>query len=173
MTRRVVKCKPGQVVHVTDGDEVFVTLCPYGIPGDRLWVRETWQPCATDTGGAIEYKAGGTRTIYSDDCSLDDWLTATANYYNKGWRPSIYMPRWASRITLEVTGVRVERVCEITESDALAEGVAEDVGLGYCDPETPSARMMFKDLWNSLNSPRGFGWDVNPWCWVVEFKRKE
>jgi len=91
------------------------------------------------------------------------------------WRPSIHMPRWASRITLEVTAVRVERVQNITPEDCQAEGVRCEQhyeGIGNpCD----EVRLLhaFQDLWNSINAKRGFGWDANPWVWVVGFKRLE
>ena len=81
---------------------------------------------------------------------------------SRGWRPSIHMPRWASRITLEVTGVRVERVCDITSNDARCEGV---------DAEPGDVLRAFERLWNGINADRGFGWAVNPWVWCVSFKR--
>jgi hypothetical protein len=84
------------------------------------------------------------------------------------WRHPNHMPRWASRITLEVIDVRVERVQEISEEDAKAEGCL----LIPCAPKyIDTYRETFADLWNSINEKRGFGWDVNPWVWVVEFKK--
>lgn len=137
--------------------------CPYGAPGDHLWVRETWDGVRL-TGGSslVSYRADGDTPVHDDG----------------KWRPSIHMPRWASRITLEVTGVRVERVQDISESDALAEGVyATEV---YGEEESKATitsmpprldyRSPFKSLWDSINAKRGFGWDVNPHVWVVEFK---
>jgi hypothetical protein len=89
------------------------------------------------------------------------------------WRPSIHMPRWASRINLEITGIRVERVQDITENDAQSEGVPS-----YEPDDFPVAGAtygIYKDrfitLWNSINAKRGYGWDVNPWCWCIEFKK--
>jgi hypothetical protein len=118
--------------------------CPYGQPGDRLWVRETWHQYA---GGEVIYRA--------------DYGPESYQAGAKGWRPSIFMPRWASRITLEITGVRVERVQDISADDARAEGVsAPDV----------LPRSKFATLWDSINAKRGYGWDMNPWCWCVEFK---
>jgi hypothetical protein len=96
------------------------------------------------------------------------------------WKPSIFMPPWASRITLEIVNVRVERVQEISEVDAKAEGVFQFSSLGiygYDKNGTPgkhcrdSAVETYKRLWDSINAESGFGWDVNPWVWVVEFKR--
>lgn len=131
--------------------------CPYGAPGDRLWVRETWADCSTNPlicEDTIAYRA--TEPEWDRDCT------------GIRWRPSIHMPRWASRITLEITGVRVERVQDITEADAEAEGVRGD-GLGGNE----SMRVHFRWLWDKINASRGFGWDTNPWVWVVEFRRVE
>lgn len=123
--------------------------CPYGRPGDTLWVRETWW---------------GERQDF--DAGLRPAYAATDPKTEAGWRSPIHMPRWASRITLEITGVRVERLQDISEADAEAEGVAE-IGerlLGV----TPCRARFFK-LWESINGPGS--WDANPWVWVVEFKR--
>ena len=84
------------------------------------------------------------------------------------WRPSIFMPRWASRITVEVTEVRVQRVQGITAEDAIAEGVNEENV--YCEKH-PRAVCAYALLWDHINEKRGFGWDVNPWVWAVSFKR--
>ena len=160
-------------------------ICPYGQVGDRLWVRETWRetwssshnpmdkPSKHETG--VEYRATWNgrrdpeaRTIvtngprYGGDMAKDGHVK---------WRPSIYMPRWASRITLEVVGVKVERVQEINGTDAQAEGWPRDqelfptVNAGY------KANFWFSNLWDSINAKRGYGWSVNPWCWCVEFKQ--
>ena len=124
--------------------------CPYGQPGDRLWVRESWWEC-TDNNDSPKYVADGPPP------------TTDRRQYRK--RPSIHMPRWASRITLKVKAVRVERVQEIRREDALAEGVS-----GGCGPNYDFALFGFKRLWDSINAKRGFGWDVNPWVWVIEFE---
>ena len=84
------------------------------------------------------------------------------------WKPSIHMPKWAARIWLEVTGVRVERVQDISEEDAIAEGIPRGA-VQYCG----HAIRLFRDLWDSINAKRGYPWEVNPWVWVVEFKRTE
>lgn len=135
-----------------------VIRCPYGGPGDRLWVRETFSvrlDCEPGTPKAIHYLA-----YKADDVDLGMAWHSMSN-----WKPSIHMPRWASRLTLEIVGVRAERVREISHKDALAEGVAYNVS----EPDgAPLPR--FRALWNSINDARGFGWDVNPWVWVVEFK---
>jgi hypothetical protein len=157
--------------------------CPYGRPGDRLWVRETWQPTAHG-------KGLGTEIHYHADESSEWRHGFVTNPSNKHWRPSIHMPRWASRITLEITGVRVERLNEISEEDAIAEGAELNAcdpkqwtpDMGYlprcphypdgcdCDPAF-TARDWFSDLWESINGPGS--WAENPWVWVVEFRRVE
>jgi len=135
--------------------------CPYGQPGDRLWVRECWglrdtQPKDGPERAVIGYRADGE--------------TAAPNGRYQLWRPSIHMPRWASRITLEITGVRVERVQDISEEDARAEGVSETCVLpGDRGSFIPSFGM----LWEQINAKRGYGWDVNPWVWVIEFRRTQ
>lgn len=167
-TRRVVKHVDGDSIRLTDGQYVplptcdrvinchwtgpnsLYQLCPYGQPGDRLWVRENWKassahdglaPCAIPPGDTVEYGSDAERV-----------LTGRL-------RPSIHMPRWASRITLEIVSqVRVERLQDISEVDARAEGFA--------------SREEFFALWDSINGKRtGCAVADNPWVWVVEFKR--
>lgn len=145
--------------------------CPYGKPGDHLWVRETWSAIGFAAKLPISEmnKAYGDNIVYKAD--VDQSL-----YYD--WRPSIHMPRWASRITLEIVRVRVERVRDISPHDAEAEGI--QVSHYYCDegtaPDfTPMHRCdpigKFRELWDSINARRGYGWDQDPWVWVIEFKR--
>ncbi len=116
---------------------------PYGKPGDRLWVRETWAP--------DEYE--GQREFYRAD---DEHFMPPC-----GWKPSIHMPRMASRITLEVTGVRVERLQDISAGDAWAEGIS-------FSPDVDPVHE-YQDLWEQINGPGS--WSTNPWVWVVEFRR--
>ena len=161
--------------------------CPYGQPGDRLWVRETH--AFADRLAALPSsevaRLGDRRAWYRAD------LQGGGEYAGGEpvrWRPSIHMPRWASRIDLEVTGVRVERVQDISEDDAKAEGVPGPVPFypdegfplsdGYPvrddDGESalyPTAAAAFAELWEEINGSRGFGWESNPWVWVVEFRR--
>jgi hypothetical protein len=127
---------------------VYLSMsCPYGKLGDRLWVRETF----ADIGPRLTYRAD---TDDGAHCKVGRWT------------PSIYMPRWASRITLEITDVRVERLNDISEEDAKAEGAPKAK-----EDHVPfhSRRMGFEILWESINGPGS--WDENPWVWVVEFKK--
>lgn len=167
-TRRVVKgqdvkgslLSPG--THLTASGHKLIS--PYGVPGDRLWVRETWYNSRGDDSMPTYYRADQERHVPSD------W-----QYHTGPWKPSIFMERWASRITLEITDVRVERVRDISQKDAMAEGgppshrSIDRVSrtFGYSD----FSRSWFAQLWDSINEKRGFGWDANPWVWVVEFKR--
>jgi hypothetical protein len=127
--------------------------CPYGKPGDRLWVRETWAR-HPDCGGPI-YRA--------TDPGWDD------NDYGIKWRPSIFMPRWASRLTLEITSVRVERIRDISLDDMRAEGVRPENEASLLWRESLTER--FIALWDSINAKRGYSWAVNPWVWVISYKR--
>lgn len=142
--------------------------CPYGVPGDRLWVRETWM---TDyESDRLLKKPQFVRYRATDDRASTDGM---------GWRPSIFMPRWACRLVLEVTAVRVERLQEIGETDAKAEGVefqddAKEIGRGWYSHDRSclfdTAAIAYRDLWDSLNAKRA-PWASNPWVWVIEFRR--
>lgn len=146
--------------------------CCYGEPGDRLWVRESFQPlfakgverADTDYGNGQGYAV---RYVATDGAT--EWVDGDDNITMR-CTPSIHMPRWASRITLEITGVRVERLSDISSADAAAEGVSFG---NVTDPETGEidrdACEAFEQLWESINGPGS--WDANPWVWVVEFKR--
>jgi len=140
--------------------------CPYGVVGDLLYVRETWRPDFSEAD--IYYRADGAVRRFLD---REDWFAST---YRKGkgkrsrkWRPSIHMPRWASRITLEITRIRVQQIQDIKPEECLAEGIVRGGG------EFQEADLIkdFSDLWYMINEKRGFGWEVNPWVWVVTFKR--
>ena len=178
-TRRVVKLQPLHDVSKTEmfvsgntwasrseinndgGYHVWRTNCPYGKPGDVLWVRETWQP--SESGAYVHFKA--------------DWSDEDAG---KGWKPSIHMPKDAARIWLEIVNVRVERLQDISEQDAIAEGIHQtwigdkrsdcawknyiDNGRGSLQPE-----QSFFSLWESINGKESL--EANPWVWVVEFKQ--
>jgi hypothetical protein len=175
----------GAIWHTRTGDSL---VCPHGQPGDRLWVRETHEvnrigyeegpnaPARHYAG--VKYRADDGRAEFTISQSLYRDLDSKESC---GWRPSIHMPRWASRITLEVTGVRMERVQDISHDDALAEGV-QDFASTLDDqphpsgesPEQASKRLQwpqrqFRTLWESINGAES--WDINPWVWVVEFRR--
>lgn len=218
-TRRIVKPQPDIVANLgtlvaryTPDDERLGRLgqvipCPYGQPGDWLWVRETWQyydwteegePCirfAADN--ATTWPEPGTEE-WSDRLA-DVWeVLSRDNNFNidnrardRRWRPSIHMPRWASRITLEILSVRVERLQEISEADAIEEGIScYDVIIGSyyvnghieehadrfffegCDDEGFDDSVdAYAALWESINGAGS--WHANPFVWVVSFKRVE
>lgn len=205
-TRRVVKAQPFGVIEVASGNHLLdyrhsysqedglITVadmakrCPYGQPGDRLWVRETWRVGAWDYPAhdrsnhhwiAVDYQA--------DNYARKEWLCcrdsdrlikqsiedaqrvgirpdANGRFsWEPGqspsrWRPSIHMPRWASRILLEVTAVRVEQLQDISHSDAMAEGMAWD-----------DAVYDYSRLWEQINGAAS--WAANPLVWVMEFRR--
>lgn len=169
-TRRVVKPIPQMVsdknIATWDGDAAVLMrlldkagrTCPYGGSGARLWVRETFRlfdssECACyDHCNCMSYHG---KPVYR----------ATADDGESKWTPSIHMPRWASRITLEITNVRVERLQDISESDANSEGCM----LEPFDQDWTQCRRWFMELWESINGAGS--WDANPWVWVIEFKR--
>jgi len=151
--------------------------CPYGEPGDRLWVRETWA-ARTDVDALKDPDKARHYAMYrADDAGSP---TDPNNWHDYGgkWRPSIHMPRWVSRLTLAVTAVRVERLQEISEDDAQAEGV--DRYAAACDHPRfgcdeigclgVTHRASYAALWDDINGDRA-AWASNPWVWVVEFGR--
>jgi hypothetical protein len=163
-TRRVIKptketewllCSGWDDSYIKDPGNELISHCPYGQVGDRLWVKETFVP--TFRGLDCLYKA-------------DEYGKEPNLFPVSGWKPSIFMPRWASSITLEITEIRVERVQEITEEDAEAEGVLPcfERHLHY---DNKSYRCNFQFLWDSLNAKRGYSWSNNPWVWVISFRR--
>ena len=170
-TRRVVKDRHiGQIdTSKLPGPAGWSRPMPYGKPGYRLWVRETWQSHHNQNGerldGLDDWKKHPRECFYRADESDPSTRPMSGR-----WRPSIHMPRWASRITLEVTGVRVERLQEISEADAIAEGVNVHPD-HHGKPRTSiySPVQAYRDLWESINGPGS--WDLNPWVWVVEFER--
>ena len=181
-TRRIVKKEPPTVISNirTPGEKVIVpewwfSYCPYGQPGDRLWVREkTW---FRKDDGLTTYADGSFRThptaiigskVFPDNIS--GWPDEAKS---RGFKPvpSIHMLRWQSRITLEITGVRVERLIDISEADAAAEGLGFDSNLMGPWEGHATARDAFRSLWESINGPES--WALNPFVWVLEFKRLE
>ena len=157
--------------------------CPYGAPGERLWCRETWRPVMESWRGYVEYAAGGENlNVTSDRLESLRRLAlrfpgARKDRHSEAWRPSIHMPRWASRLTLEVLGVRVGRLQAITEEDARAEGIPRnDIGR-FLPPYPNTAGWMhaldaFPGWWDAITGRRpGCSWEANPWVWVVSFRR--
>ena len=167
-TRRPVKLNASGRAYLSGrnwhlGDPKCVKACPYGQPGDRLWVRETFRPFPPCTEAPnlwnIVYGAD------ADQVEREAPKTYRPMLYNyERWSPSIHMPRWACRIVLKITNVRVERLQEISEQDATAEGAKWDARM------YPMS-FYFKELWDSVYSAKGRGWAANPWVWVVEFRR--
>jgi hypothetical protein len=153
--------------------------CPYGAPGGRLWVRETWGLFDRDSGGGSKGYGVAWRATHPNLDDAVEWIDGPVDYGypeapaapslvpSDNWRPSIHMPRWASRLTLEVTSVRVERLHDISESDALAEGCSASGEWSAAGVSTPSARADFGGLWRSINGVES--WAANPWVWVVGF----
>lgn len=162
--------------------------CPFGDVGDRIWVRETWATLGNEDGCCVDWEGnfckGDERSaarIYRASCeqrpgdyglwSIPDdayWKPHTKEHKFEGaWRPSIHMPRWASRILLEITDVRVERLQSITLGD-----ICKEVGCGLYDfrPATYGFQV-WEELWKSIYGAEN--WQANPWVWVIEFKRVE
>lgn len=177
-TRRIIKnpdfygCPTGDCPHWNqkECDAAMAKACPYGQPGDRLWVKETF--VATTDGRNYVYRAD------ARDRAGYRWHSITPGDKDVRWKPSIFCTRKASRITLEITAVRVERLNDISEADAIREGI-KPVSFGITDhgyewaPDedgTTTARESFTCLWESINGAGS--WDKNPWVWVIEFKAR-
>jgi hypothetical protein len=186
-TRRVVKFNyAGRVKlgrkqwHINDTNSILA--CPYGKPGDRLWVREEhyrfghWEPVpgVQTKGGRQKWKfvADTTELRYNDNAPeayRKGMHKETPDYRFWHKRLARFMPRIASRITLEITKVRVERLQDITEADARAEG-ADKLDFGFARPsERGLHKLGFRKIWQSINGPDS--WAANPWVWVIEFRR--
>lgn len=150
----------------------IVAMCPLGQRGDRLWVREAW---AHVPASAYRCSEGVQQTICPADPDMAAVYAAGWSRSRPGaWRPSIHMPRWASRITLEITDVRVQRVQHISEADAVADGVSRHGdGYGWHTEDGrhyfPTPEMSFASLWGSTYGPGS--WDSNDWVWAVSFER--
>ncbi|HMO85721.1 MAG TPA: hypothetical protein PKC18_12475, partial [Lacipirellulaceae bacterium] len=151
-TRRVIN--PGKYLSCLDPEddqEQLLKYCPYGQTGDRLWVRETWSDGPNPWGKPVVYRADVTPEMYAtyEDCDIPRY-----------WKSPIYMPRWASRITLEIVGVRVERLQSISQDDAIAEGVFMLAYKSHVDS--------FAATWDEINAKRGHSWESNPLVWAIE-----
>ena len=156
--------------------------CPYGGVGDKLWVKETWAIGAFlyERYAEILYKAENYKSKGDRYFKHTDWNSYLNKRLGTGgvalagwdkWHPSIFMPKWASRITLEITEIRVERIQEITAEDAIAEGIPPFAPDGEIKSST-IPRKHFAVLWDSLNAKRGYGWETNCWVWCLTFKRE-
>jgi len=174
-TRRIIKTQPDcsltSVAYTVGNHESrtvamregrYSIFCPYGLHGDQLWVRETWAEVTGPVAGESAESFGRKGIIYRAD---------EGNSSLKGiWKPSIFMRRFASRITLEITAIRVERLQDISEEDAKAEGCDGNCPIGHI-PSYQKAPYgyHYSQLWTSINGPGS--WDANPWVWVLEFRR--
>ncbi len=174
-TRRIVKLKPGQSIEhgaVFSAADPFRMVWPYGEPGERLWVRETfcrkfedgqyvYTPDGDLDGRCYHYRADGCHVVKVDGDGGTEFTKTGVE--SSPWKPSIFMPRHACRIMLEITAVRVERLHKITEADAEREG--------FVQTEIGSPRDSFQWLWGEINGKTS--WDANPLVWVIGFKRTE
>lgn len=163
--------------------------CPYGSPGDRLWVRETWGLMPTQQewekwvvyqSDRMAHRAGmadDENVLHRPSDRLDEWTPRIWTGDDPKWKSPCRMPRWASRITLEVIGVGVERLQDISEADAIAEGI-QPSELGQIasaslqlikGEQWPAAVLQYAEQWQSINGPGS--WNTNPWVWVVEFQQ--
>ncbi|HCI6678690.1 TPA: hypothetical protein NPP42_001886 [Klebsiella pneumoniae] len=138
--------------------------CPFGAVGDRIWVREAFRvhSRATDV-ATLVYKASE-RNSWTEQTRRVPVAVCNKPATPEKWTPSLHMPRWASRILLEITGVRVERLRSMSQDDARAEGVIAASG-------PMEAGLAFRELWDSIYGEES--WKANPWVWVIEFKRVE
>ncbi len=158
-------------------DTDHVLPCPFGQPGDRLWVREAHAIFPTHGQHRADGQRwgpwGGLPTTLSEDGKQIAYYREGFDRCDPGrWRPSIHMPRWACRLVLEITDVRVERLQAISKVDALAKGAMEwawEQNIPIRDINTGDERIAFKGLWEST----GGDWDSNPWVWVISLKRLE
>jgi hypothetical protein len=162
--------------------ETIYYRSPYGAPGDLLYVREGWKPTNSKLSKAtyVHYRADAAG--YNPEWNPSARIEIEHDFVGKPddpWRPSIHMPKKFARIWLEVKDMRVERLQDISEKDAEAEGVSPEFELdlaefqsnktNFCEASTHV--LGFKHLWDSINAKRGYGWDTNPFCWVVEFEK--
>lgn len=178
-TRRPIKWKQTRFTEIAERDDGSLWpwaedcerggdiwfACPFGEVGDRIWVRETfgWQIRRDPLGGTGEF-----RVYRATTPDAVRYQTASGEVAPMKWIPSIHMPRWASRITLEITGVRVERLRDLSEDDAKSEGITPPSGGVLPGWEY---RINFRDLWMDIYGTDN--WEANPWVWVIEFKRVE
>ncbi|EIL6378337.1 hypothetical protein LL615_002397, partial [Salmonella enterica] len=154
----------GEKDHTGMNPVITAIPCPFGQPGDRVWVRETFRVHSRATDVATLVYRASVRNSWTEQTHRVPVAVCNKPATPEKWTPSIHMPRWASRITLEITGVRVERLNSITESDAEAEGVTDT---GFGDLLVDGYRYLWKSIYGEES------WAANPWVWVIEFKRVE
>lgn len=202
-TRRILKPQPDRAIAQPRVGEYFQRPCPYGEPGDLLWVRETWtadfgdafsdnvgawwheMPKSLRTRKAVHYlyyaageaiyhcpKADG---LYPNESFRSTWEPSENDLVGRRWQPSIHMPKWACRHWLRNTGIRVERVQDISEADAIAEGVEPyDADASMVAEHLIRGSMVidrFARLWDETNGAGA--WERNDWVWVIDFERTE
>lgn len=148
--------------------------CPYGVPGEHLWVRETWYCDDYRIQSGPYFEVDGARELLAYRADGERPYEAEQPV----WRPSIHMPRWASRILLEIASVRVERLQDISDVDIEAEGIdmdalaeAQDRYDAIAKDDNASGRATLRTAWRDLWESTGGDWGANPWCWVISFKR--
>jgi hypothetical protein len=166
----VIQHGPAGLDNAWETGDYSPMVCPYGQPGDTLWVREAFQISGQPLnilGYFVEYKDGTKIREPGDSWVYDQVKYRAYADGNPKWRPSIHMPRWASRITLDVVSVWIEPLKEITPLECVLEGVNTDP-----DPEIDIFGLVynrFQDLWGSIHTKPGRRWENNPWVWVVSF----
>ncbi|CUU24498.1 hypothetical protein J9874_01177 [Duffyella gerundensis] len=154
--------------------------CPYGQPGDRLWVRETWRGPVVPTDALPDYERSPAKFRRPEYCQYRAANNELGHPYDKdknseefGWQTAIHMPRWASRIDLLITAVRAEKIQDISDEDVMAEGVQTDShflnNFFTMNNNTVSPKEAYKKAWQKQYG--GTSWEVNPWVWVIEFEK--
>lgn len=191
-TRRIANSSTANLLHLREQypHKHYNIDCPFGQTGDRIWVRETFSCIGNDDGHPVDangnlcsreeaqriYRA----TAIQKPGNYGLWTSPDGFDFEGAWTPSIHMPRWASRILLEITGVRAERLNSISEKDALREGLYQlpasgryclQPGMQYFGGASHCAKEVYSWLWESIYGEHS--WQANPWVWVIEFKRIE
>lgn len=158
----------GEKDHTGMNPVITAIPCPFGQPGDRVWVRETFRVHSRATDVATLVYRASVRNSWTEQTHRVPVAVCNKPATPEKWTPSIHMPRWASRILLEITDVRVERLRDLSEEDAKSEGITPPAGGVLPGWEY---RINFRDLWMDIYGTDS--WEANPWVWVIEFKRVE
>ncbi|ENX5203908.1 hypothetical protein ACSAZQ_004482 [Salmonella enterica] len=158
----------GEKDHTGMNPVITAIPCPFGQPGDRVWVRETFRVHSRATDVATLVYRASVRNSWTEQTHRVPIAVCDKPATPEKWTPSIHMPRWASRILLEITDVRVERLRDLSEEDAKSEGITPPAGGVLPGWEY---RINFRDLWMDIYGTDS--WEANPWVWVIEFKRVE